>query len=301
MRRWLRAALGALGEALYPSRCPLCGGAFPCAAHPPPRADELERGPPGPHCGRCARALAPLFPDGTRCAFCRRRAPPFERLLALADWRPQDRAVLRSGETPRSVEGTAGGPVLADAVTDSSVPRDGERPAEAFDLRPWVLAWKHGGRAGLARPLGAWLGRRVRGAGLPEGLLVPVPLHPVRRFERGFDQAASLARVLAGELGWPLRRLLRRRRWTPPQGVLGSVSRSANVSGAFGARRGSAVDLRGLRVWVVDDVVTSGATVSACIEVLRGLGARRVGVLALARADQARRETAAVAPARAPP
>jgi len=176
-------------------------------------------------------------------------------------------------------------------------------------VREWLLAFKHGGRAELAETLGralaahalatGALGARAAPIGPPIGsgtgpgtgpdatpraLLVPVPLHPVRRFERGYDQALLLARVVARETGTPLARALSRARATEVQGAPGARSRSANVAGAFRPRRGARAAVEGAEAWLVDDVVTSGATASECARVLRSLGALRVRVLAIARA-----------------
>jgi ComF family protein len=139
----------------------------------------------------------------------------------------------------------------------------------------------------LARPLALALAataRRTQLLGGGEELLVPVPLHVRRRLERGYDQAARLAEELERATGLVLARGLRRVRDTPVQGAVGSSSRAANVRGAFAPARRRAGWARGRRVWLVDDVVTSGATVAECARVLRRLGAQRVGVLALARA-----------------
>lgn len=151
-------------------------------------------------------------------------------------------------------------------------------------LRAWILALKHGGRTDLARALGAALHARAAGALLPGDVLVPVPLHPLRRLERGYDQAALLARELARQGGLPSLSLLVRRRDTPPQGAWGPRSRASNVENAFGPSRAARRRPPSGRAWLVDDVVTSGATVSACARELRRLGASEVGVLALARA-----------------
>ncbi len=114
-------------------------------------------------------------------------------------------------------------------------------------------------------------------------MLVPVPLHPLRRLERGYDQALLLSRAISKATDLPTRRALARSRYTDPQGEPGHRSRSANVQAAFRARR-SARELRERPVWLVDDVLTSGATASECARILRRAGASRVGLLVIARA-----------------
>lgn len=166
-------------------------------------------------------------------------------------------------------------------------------------MREWILALKHGGRRDLARPLGQLLGGRLRGhlrgsrdvdpsrslADREPGLLVPVPLHRLRRWERGHDQAHLLAAACAQSTGIPLLRALARTRRTVAQGSPGAVSRRANVAGAFRLRHHVRRRLADETVWLVDDVVTSCATVAECARVLRRGGARRVNVLCVARAS----------------
>jgi predicted amidophosphoribosyltransferase len=119
---------------------------------------------------------------------------------------------------------------------------------------------------------------------LERALVVPIPLHPLRRFERGYDQAAALAAVVARECALPLARPLRRVRWTEPQGSPACASRTANVSGVFAVKPLRGRLLRGRFVWLIDDVLTSGATASECARILRRGGAAGVGVLVAARA-----------------
>jgi ComF family protein len=152
-------------------------------------------------------------------------------------------------------------------------------------LHDWLLAFKHGGRRDLALPLGALLAERLNEAGA-KGLLVPVPLHPLRHFERGYDQSALLAAELARRTGLRARAALARTRATRPQGSALSLSRAANVRGAFRLGRFSRRALVGQEVWLVDDVLTSGATADECARVLLHAGAVRVGVALVARADQ---------------
>lgn len=109
--------------------------------------------------------------------------------------------------------------------------------------------------------------------------VVPVPLHWHRRLTRGYNQAERIARPLAGSLGLPLLPALRRVRRTPPQTSLGKAERLANLRRAFRVRR----PVRGLRLLLVDDVATTGATLEAAASVLKRAGADGVTAVAAAR------------------
>jgi ComF family protein len=155
-------------------------------------------------------------------------------------------------------------------------------------IRGWILAFKHRGRGDLAEPLGAGLARRL-GAELGlDAWLVPIPLHPWRRIERGYDQAGLLARSIARRTGRRALAALLRTRATPVQGDVGAPSRLANVRGAFALDPWVARGLAGREVWLVDDVVTSGATTWEAARVLRRAGAASVSVACLARAASKR-------------
>jgi len=115
------------------------------------------------------------------------------------------------------------------------------------------------------------------------GAFVPVPLHPLRRRERGYNQAELLARHAARRFGVPVARdAVRRVKDTPTQTRLDRRQRAANVRGAFKAAPAAA--LKGLHVALVDDVLTTGATTSACARALLGAGAASVRVFTVARA-----------------
>ena len=132
-------------------------------------------------------------------------------------------------------------------------------------VRDAIHALKFEAKRALARPLAA---------------LVPVPLARARQQARGFNQAALLAERLAAGLRLPVRpRWLTRARATAPQSDLGAAERRANVRGAFAA----APAVAGRHVIIVDDVLTTGATVAECARALRAAGAFRVGVLTVAR------------------
>ncbi len=114
--------------------------------------------------------------------------------------------------------------------------------------------------------------------------MTPLPLDWRRRWARGFNQSELLAREVARRWGAPLARPVRRTRATAPQAGLTRAERRVNVGGAFAVRRPEAV--RGLRVLLIDDVLTTGATASACAGALKRAGARSVTILTLARADR---------------
>lgn len=150
--------------------------------------------------------------------------------------------------------------------------------------RDLVLAFKHGDRTALARPFATWMKRA--GEELVAGcdVIAPVPLHWSRLFARRFNQAALLANAIAGLSGKPVAAdLLLRRRQTSRQGHLGRSARQRNVAGAFAVNARYAGGIAGRRVLLVDDVITTGATVTACAKTLRHAGVCGVDVLALAR------------------
>jgi competence protein ComFC len=137
----------------------------------------------------------------------------------------------------------------------------------------------------LARWFAARMAQLVRGGGeaFEADIVVPVPLHRNRERERGYNQAALLAKPLAKALRLPYRPvLLVRTRQRPEKAVLSLEERWEAVRGAFATRPGSQVDK--LRVLLVDDVLTTGATLDACARALRDSGAKSVVGLTVARA-----------------
>ncbi len=154
-------------------------------------------------------------------------------------------------------------------------------------LRELIHLYKYGGMKPLAKPLGEYLSRALP---LDEGFdaVVPMPLHWRRRFERGFNQAALIASQVARRRKIPVLHAVRRVRATRTQTGLTNAKRRDNVSGAFrvGRRAGHGRWLEGLRILLVDDVMTTGATASACGSVLKKAGAKSVTLLTLARVDR---------------
>jgi ComF family protein len=150
-------------------------------------------------------------------------------------------------------------------------------------LRQLIHLFKFEGIQTLRRPLGRFLA-----LALPRetsfDAIVPMPLHWRRRWKRGFNQSDLLAREIARRWQVPIRRLARRKKATAPQAGLTSAQRRLNVRGAFEVKRGHRLD--GMRLLLVDDVLTTGATASACARALKRAGAARVSFLALARRDR---------------
>jgi len=150
-------------------------------------------------------------------------------------------------------------------------------------LRELVHLFKYGGVRPLAGTFGKFLAQALpREAAFD--VIVPMPLHWFKQWQRGFNQSDLLAREIGKKWNVPVRTVIRRKKATLPQAGLTNAKRRANVSGAFKTARGR--PLAGMRVLLVDDVVTTGATASACARVLKRAGAAHVSLLALARTDR---------------
>ena len=215
----------------------------------------------GARCWRCSRAFEGRVGEQTCCADCLAREPAFECAVALFGLRGVLREVVHQFKY------------------------EGKR-----HLGSTLAGW-------MALGLGDW---RLRAP--PPEVLVPVPLHWRRQLSRGFNQAEALARALAGavsregprnrpgndpqaEYGGGLRveNVLRRVRDTGTQTALGGGERRGNMRGAFALRRGMRGRVAGRHVLLVDDVLTTGATLDACAGKLLLAGAASVRALLLAR------------------
>lgn len=178
-------------------------------------------------------------------------------------------------------------PACAPSVSRASEPSHGQHAVFDYGgaVASAIARFKYAGRSDLAARFGELM---ARGAAPLEGtvdIVVPVPLHPRRVAERGFDQAA----LLAGPVARGLRvahvpRALARIRETPAQASLDREARVANVAAAFRCPAPSRVE--GRRVLLVDDVRTTGATLASCAETLTRAGARTVSTLVLARRER---------------
>jgi ComF family protein len=214
-------------------------------------------------------ALCRSWGEQRICTDCLRRwAPPIPRCARCA------------------LEAPAATPVCGACLLH---PPPYERSVVAFDYAPpWsgaIARFKFNSALDLAPALTQQLLNAIRASGvaLPE-LLLPVPLSEKRLRERGFNQAWEIARALGAELGRPRdARLLLRMSDTPHQLALPPDARAANVRGVFAVEPLRRAELRGKTLALVDDVVTTGATVAEITHTLLQAGAASVQVWALAR------------------
>jgi len=243
-RRTAKQAFCGLFQLVFPDDCRVCGE----------RLTEVSR---IPVCSRCLKDPAPLNAEFF-CVACR---TPFLNRFPLDE----------TGRCTLCRLGLAG----FDAVYSYG--------SYEGSLRKLIHLFKYDGVRPLAGPFGAFLGcvapREQR-----FDLIVPMPLHWRRRWQRGFNQAELLAREIARRFDAPVGKVVRRIRPTASQAGLTNAKRRANVRGAFSMKRG--VRLNGMKVLLVDDVLTTGASAAACARVLKRAGADRVTLLALARTDR---------------
>jgi len=149
--------------------------------------------------------------------------------------------------------------------------------------RKLVLSFKHGSRIALAPLFARLIVPRLPPLD-PDWLIVPVPLHRWRLWRRGYNQSALLARELAGLTGAnAMVDGLLRRRHTPSLAGMGRAARARILIGAIAVNPQRSAAIKGARIVLVDDVMTSGATSNACVSALKRAGAERVVVACIAR------------------
>jgi len=244
MRPWLRQAGTAVLDAVLPLRCLSCGA---------------EIAAPGALCSTCWAQLDFLGPPQCRCC-----GLPFEHAAAAG-----------AGEDPVCAGSLAHPPLW-----------DRARAAVLYDdaSRKLILAFKHGDQTHAAPAFGHMLARAAAPFLAEIDLIAPVPLHRWRLLRRRYNQAALLALALGRIAGRAVAPdLLQRRRSTPSQGGQDRNARRRNVAGAFAVRPGLESLVDGRRILLVDDVLTTGATIDECARVLRRQGAAGIDVVTLAR------------------
>lgn len=220
------------------------------------------------------RLLDTLFPP--RCAGCGLRGVELcDRCLATI--RPLDAASCPRCGRPSRLGG------LCSKCLVYAGPLSGIRTACVYDgvARKAIHGLKYRHRETLALPLAGLVAEEFRRRPLQLDLLIPVPLHPQRLAERGYNQSALLARELGRLLDIPVADRLARRKETRAQAGLRATARRTNVRGAFEFIEGT--PLAGSRVGVVDDVCTTGATLEECAVALQEAGCSAIWGVAVAR------------------
>jgi ComF family protein len=219
----------------------------------------------------CVACREPVSGEGV-CATCWAKlsfiAPPYCPRLGIP-------FVYDPGPDLLSMEAIANPPAYARA-----------RAAVRYDdvARTLVHALKYQDRTDLAPAMGRWMARAGREILREADALIPVPLHWRRGWSRRYNQSGALARVIERQSGVKLAsEALRRVRPTEQQIGLSRSQRASNVQGAFKVAAERAADIHGRRLILIDDVLTSGATVDACARALLRAKALSVDVLVFAR------------------
>lgn len=216
------------------------------------------------YCRRCGATAVDAAITDRGCPFCRGRRLPWRRVHRLGAYRPPLSDWIIRMKFQRQW-------ALADRIAMMLAASAPDPPDHAPEPRP-------GGTSSRGSTLPPHPDPTA-----PRVAVVPVPLHWTRRLRRGYDQTRIVARTLAERRGWTLAPLVRRARPTPPQSsITDHAARLRNVRGAFTCRP---ADLRGWSVWLVDDVVTTGATARQAARLLRRAGASWLGLAVLAVAD----------------
>lgn len=159
-------------------------------------------------------------------------------------------------------------------------PLDILRAPLAYDdaSKPLILRIKHAGRLDGVAMMGRWMAHALRDIPISphRTIITPVPLHPSRLRQRKYNQSALLAEALGTCLDIPIAHVLTRHRATPSQAGMTARDRARNVAGAFRVQAADQGQIDSLDVILVDDVYTTGATLSACARTLRRAGAARI-------------------------
>ncbi|MEL6277391.1 MAG: ComF family protein [Pseudomonadota bacterium] len=222
----------------------------------------------------CLTCEEPAMETGGLCASCWRETPLIAGRVCDRCGAPMEYDALGGSDAP--CESCQMDPPAWDRGRAAVLYQGGGR-----DL---ALGLKHGDRLEAAAPMARWMARSGQDLLAEADGIVPVPLHWRRRLRRRFNQAAELGRALSAETDIPfLADGLRRTRFTGSQDGRLRDDRFANVQGAFLGRRSALAPTIGGTVVLVDDVMTTGATLSACADALRRVGVAQVHVLVFAR------------------
>lgn len=249
LHHWITEGRRAIGDLVFPWECSICEAAAFDAPFCPACRHELVEASEGA-CDRCAMPVGPWADRTGGCSECRGRPLGFDAAIALGPYQGpiRDLCLRLKHESDAWLA-----PWLADVWID----------ARAEALRPWLST---------------------------EAWVVPVPLHWRRQWHRGYNQADALARRLARRLALRVAQPLRRVLPTPPLAAAGRTERARLMHDAFAVRRRAASATgprspRGRTVFLVDDILTTGATCGAAARALKLAGAARVVALVMGRAE----------------
>ena len=233
-----------------------------------------------------SRIVDVVFPPG--CLACREATATVDALCSTC-WRAVrfiERPYCERLGTPFAADLGSEGLLSPDAIAHPPVFTRARAVAHFDDgpARRLVHRLKYGDRLELATAMGAWMARAGDELLTEADLLVPVPLHRTRLMTRLFNQSALLAGAVSQRCGVPMCvDALLRAKATPPQVGLTRTQRASNMQGAFFVPADKQIEIEGRAIVLVDDVLTSGATVNAASRVLLRSGASRVDVLVFAR------------------
>jgi ComF family protein len=221
----------------------------------------------------CVICAGEVEPPEYLCSMCQSKAPRIAAPFCAKCSEPFSGAITQTFRCANCAHRTL--------HFDSAVARYRSRGL----VRQLVHDFKYARLRHLRHPLAQWLGETMSDPRLRGGrfdLIVPVPLHPARERERGFNQATLLAELLARQIAVPLRDVLERIRYTTTQTAYNRAERMENLHDAFRLRKKA--NVRQLRVLLIDDVLTTGSTLSECARVLKEAGAISVHAATAARA-----------------